>query len=576
MKTSKDTNNPKAPLIENDKSLCSRRRFFGVAGGFTAATMAAGGVGLSSLLGSPGLTVRADIQTDIGPLNPFVRRRRALQLRQQAATFQANNAVLDHPNNGDDDFYPSRIGSFTKGLPHNNLGEVSPQAYRSLIQALTTGEHDDYAAIQLGGTVKLADPQAALAYDMEGIDPCGLAIPLAPRLDSEIEGAEMAEVYWRALTRDVPFSQYDTNMLTMAAVTDLKQFSIFNGLTTASLFRANTPGDLAGPLISQFLWQNIPYGATTIRQQYRTPVAGNDHMTSYASWLSIQNGNPPATPATFDTTQRYIRDGRGLAEYVHVDFTYQAFLNAGLILLGYGGGALDDANPYKTSTTQGGFITFGGAHILDLVTRVANLALKAAWFQKWQVHRRVRPEAYAGLVHNTKTGMASYPIDAKLSNSAALGALMAKNGTFLLPMAYPEGCPTHPAYPAGHATISGACSTVLKAFFKESFVVPSPVMPSDDGTMLNPLTGASLTVGGELNKLAANISLGRDTAGVHWRSDGIEGMLLGEKLAISVLQDFNATFNEKFDGFSLTKFDGTTVQIGQRPGQSSRFERVLL
>ncbi|MFW5435355.1 hypothetical protein, partial [Paenibacillus apiarius] len=26
------------------------------------------------------------------------------------------------------------------------------------------------------------------------------------------------------------------------------------------------------------------------------------------------------------------------------------------------------------------------------------------------------------------------------------------------------------------------------------------------------------TIGGELNKLAANIALGRDTAGVHWRS----------------------------------------------------------
>lgn len=153
---------------------------------------------------------------------------------------------------------------------------------------------------------------------------------------------------------------------------------------------------------------------------------------------------------------------------------------------------------------------------------------------------------------------------------------MAKNGTFLLPVAYPEGCPTHPAYPGGHATISGACATVLKAFFKESFVIPNPMFPSEDGTALNSLTGATLTVGGELNKLASNVAFGRDTAGLHWRSDEDAGLRLGEAVAISVLQDFNATFNEKFDGFSLTKFDGTTVQIGQRPGQSSRFERVLL
>lgn len=568
MKLSNDIKNPQtspeAPATH------SRRRFLGVASGFTAATLAASGVSLSSLLNSSSTTVRAEIQADIGPLNQLQRRRRAQLLRQQAAMFQANNGTLEHPNNGDDDYYPSKIGSFTKALPHNNLGEVNPQAYRSLIRALTTGDPDDYERVQLGGTVKLADPQAALAFDFEGLDPAALAIPPAPRLESEIEGAEMAEVYWRALTRDVPYSQYDSNTMTMAAVTDLKQFSIFNGLTTAALFRGDTPGDLAGPMISQFLWQNIPYGAMTLRQQYRTTVAGNDHMTSYASWLSIQNGNPPATPATADPTPRFIRNGRDLGEFVHADFTFQAYLNAGLILLSYGGGALDDANPYKNSATQGGFITFGGAHLLDLVTRVANLALKCAWFQKWQVHRRVRPEAYAGLVHNTKTGAASYPIDSKLLNSAALGALMAKNGTFLLPMAYPEGCPTHPAYPAGHATISGACATILKAFFKESFSVPSPVVASDDGATLNPST-ASLTVGGELNKLASNISFGRDTAGVHWRTDGIGGMRLGEALAISVLEDFNATYNEKFDGFSLTKFDGTTIKIDQRPGRSGRF-----
>lgn len=551
----------------------SRRRFLGIVSGFTAAS-AMGTVGLSSLLNDPRTIVRADTQTMIGPMNPFVRRRRALLLRQQAATYQANNAALDHPNNGDDDFYPSRIGSFTKGLPHNNLGEVHPQAYRSLIQALTTGEHDDYAAIQLGGTVKLADPQAALAYDLEGTDPCGFSLPLAPRLESEIEGAEMAEVYWRALTRDVPFSQYDSSMLTMAAVSDLRRFSPFGEVTTASLFRGGLPGEEVGPFISQFLWLNIPYGAMTIPQRYRVPVAGDDYMTSYASWLSIQNGTPPPTGNNFDATTRYIRNGRDLAEWDHRDFSYQGFLNAALILLSYGGAALDDANPYKTSTTQGGFATFGGPHILDLVARVANLALKAAWFQKWQVHRRVRPEAFGGLVHLTKTGQANYPIDAKLLNSSALGALIAKNGTFLLPMAYPEGCPTHPAYPGGHATISGACATVLKAFFKESFVLPNPTIPNEDGTALTPFTADSLTVGGELNKLASNVAFGRDTAGVHWRSDETAGLRLGEALAISVLHDFNACFNEKFDGFSLTKFDGTPVRIDQRPGLSSRFERA--
>jgi membrane-associated phospholipid phosphatase len=219
-------------------------------------------------------------------------------------------------------------------------------------------------------------------------------------------------------------------------------------------------------------------------------------------------------------------------------------------------------SPYQGSNTQSGFVTFGAPHMLDYLARVANAALKAAWFQKWLVHRRLRPEAFAGRVHNQKSGAAIYPIhDDLLRRSAAPRAVFGKFGTYLLPMAYPEGAPTHPSYPAGHAAISGACVTVLKAFFDESFVLPRPVVSSDNGQTLDSYSGPPLTVGGELNKLAANIALGRDFAGVHWRSDGIQGMLLGEVVAIGILQDRAAIYNERFRGFSLTKFDGTTITI---------------
>jgi hypothetical protein len=86
-------------------------------------------------------------------------------------------------------------------------------------------------------------------------------------------------------------------------------------------------------------------------------------------------------------------------------------------------------------------------------------------------------------------------------------------------------------------------------------------MPSDDGLSLAPYTGAPLTVGGELNKLASNIALGRDAAGVHYRSDGVEGIKLGEAIAISILRDTVTLFNEVFPGFSFTKYDGTPVTL---------------
>jgi hypothetical protein len=102
---------------------------------------------------------------------------------------------------------------------------------------------------------------------------------------------------------------------------------------------------------------------------------------------------------------------------------------------------------------------------------------------------------------------------------------------------------------------------VLKALFNESFVIPSPVTPSDDGLSLVGYTGGSLTVGGELNKLGSNIALGRDAAGVHYRSDGVEGIKLGEAIAISILRDTAMLYNEVFPGFSFTKYDGTPVTI---------------
>ena len=151
---------------------------------------------------------------------------------------------------------------------------------------------------------------------------------------------------------------------------------------------------------------------------------------------------------------------------------------------------------------------------------------------------------------------------ADLLHSTAPEAVMRAIGSYLLPLAYPEGSPTHPAYPAGHAAIAGACVTVLKAFFNESFVISNPLVASPDELSLTRYKGSNLTVGGELNKLAANIALARNTAGVHWRSDGIEGLKLGEAVAIGILQDLRTTWRESFGGFSFTSFAGASVTIG--------------
>ncbi len=88
---------------------------------------------------------------------------------------------------------------------------------------------------------------------------------------------------------------------------------------------------------------------------------------------------------------RYIRNGRDLGQWVHIDVLFQAYFNACLLLLGWKA-PFDDGNPYQASATQMGFGTFGPPHIQALVCEVATRALKAVWFQKWLVHRRLRPE----------------------------------------------------------------------------------------------------------------------------------------------------------------------------------------
>jgi hypothetical protein len=503
----------------------------------------------------------------IGSRYAWIRRFQAFLIRLKAALFQKTLPLPNYPCNNEEDLFSNKIGSHSKGLPHNELGEVDLPAFKALIQALTSGNPDDFECIPMGGVVKLANPQAAYAFDLVGPDSHHLDMIPPPAFSSAWEASEMAEVYWQALTRDVPFVDYDMNSITIKAASDLSSFSDFHGpkinemVTTGTLFRGNTPGDLKGPYISQFLWKEIPFGSTKIPQKYRTTVAADDYMTSYDEWLNIQNGSSPVATNVFDPLPRFIRNGRDLGEWLHRDFTYQGFLTACLILLSFGEKALDQTNPYLSSVTQAGFVTFGAAHILDLVVRSARAALEASWFQKYLVHRRLRPEEFGGRVHNHLTGAANYPIHSELLNSQAVMEVFSKYNTYLLPMAYPEGCPTHPAYPAGHAAIAGAGVTMLKAFFNESFVIPNPVEASADGLSLHLYDGTTLTIGGELNKLATNVALGRDTAGVHWRSDGIEGLKLGETVAIGILRDYRATFNENFHGFSLTRFDGNTITI---------------
>ncbi len=534
------------------------------------------------------------------PLTPEERRDTSYQKRVTAANLDKAKALPAENNNGDDDRYAAsnHYASHGKGLPHNNFGEVDPAAYGALLQALQTGAPSDFDAIPLGWPdkskqYKLTDPQAGLAYDLECPDCQSYAMPAPPTFRSEEEIGEIAENYWMALTRDIPFVSYKDHPLISAAAADLSKYAVFNGpksggaVTPGTVFRGFTKGDQAGPYLSQFLLRDVPYGSQLTPATVKFGFKSNaDYLTDPAEWLDVQKGKDPGlNPESIDDPFHLI-NGRQLAHYVHIDELFQAYLNACLILItpvnrGGFNAPLDEGNPYKgyvpsshaaRYSNQAGFGTLGEPNFKGMVAEIATRALKAAWFQKWYVNRRLRPEAFAGRIHHQLLSGRSYEFNStefsKLQ-SDVLGRIFTASGnkSYLLPMAYPEGCPLHPAYAAGHATVAGACVTILKAIFYEDALLSDlgvPVMePSADGKNSQPYMGAdknSLTIGGELNKLAGNIGLARNVAGVHWRSDYTQSLLLGERIALDFLRETISTYNENVT-FTVRRFDDTVVTI---------------
>src|SRR4030095_6002724 len=500
------------------------------------------------------------------------RKLNAENVRISDAIYQAGSTKIAHPKTNDDlRRYKDKRGSYSKALSHKSNGMVKHSSFDSLIHALKSGKSTDFNKIILGGARHLVDPQGAYAYALEGADVAAYAMPKPPKLTSAQIAGEMVELYWKALLRDVPFNQYSTDVLATAAIADLNSLSNFNGPTVGNvvtpqvLFRGTTPGELVGPYISQFLYKPIPLRGKLVEQLYffYLPGVAHNFLTDVPGYLLVNNGGSTGQVNIFQGVQHYIFTGRDLGTYVHKDYSSEAFVNAALILLGFGTSALDANNPYRGNPTQDGFVTYGGPKVIELVNIATAVALKACWYQKWLVHLRLRAGAFGFLVQEQKVNGVDFDLNSDVIDSPVLADIFGLYGTYLLPQMYPEGSPTHPSYPAGHAVIAGACVTILKAFFDENFVIPNPVQPNIINTGLEPY-GGLLRVGDELNKLAGNIGMGRDFAGIHWRSDCAQGLLLGESIALSILQDEAYTNNESFKGFKVTKFDGKTITIGKK------------
>ncbi len=575
-KTLESSGAPKSP---------GRRRFIAGLGAATAAVST--GV-LAPLAAASAANAREARESDLGSgasapgLPAGVTNGRvieAFELRVGEASRDALAGPAVNVNNGDTALYADKGGTYTKGLPHDDFGRVNLTAFASFTKALNSGKFSDFQNIIVGGTRTQNGPQSGLAFDLEALDSAQFGqpqVPPAPATASDQNATELLEHYWASLLRDVAFTDYDTSALAIDAATELGSQPTYFGprdntghVTPNLLFRGTFPGETLGPYLSQFFITPTDLGVQPLSQQMITYLPGIDYMTSFADWLTVQNGNVTGDTNQVDPVLRYRRNGRDLAAFTHVDVLYQAYFTA-LLVLGTIGAPVNPGNPYVGSRTENGFGTFGAPDFAGTLTEVATKALNAVWYQKWFVHLRPRPEAIGGIVQLIMTGQ-SNETDVTLSdvilNSQGLQkSFNANGGSWLLSQAFPEGSPTHPSYPTGHGTVAGACITVLKFFFDGNFVIRNPLVPSSDGLSLSPYTGGDqLTVNGELNKLGHNVSFGHGIhAGIHWRSDTDTSLLLGEAVALSFLRDRALTYNEPFT-VHITKFDGTTATISN-PG----------
>lgn len=435
-----------------------------------------------------------------------------------------------------------------------------------------------------------------------------------------------------------------------------RTLSLDGKLTPETVFRGSTKGAQVGPYISQFMLIGarsiacagggaasypgldasfdiqdgfIPYGALAIDQRTIAHKNCLDHMTDWWSWLDVQNGAEFNGADAWEPKRRFITTPRDLATYVHYDALYEAYLNACLIMLAMGVPTSKGFPEKSPSGRRAAFATFGGPHVLTLVTEVATRCLKAVRRQKFNYHRRARPEVMGGRFTlacllddkhlEEKLGCASDAFVRSLAEvpKDILDAVSAHNGqqnvnmkamrnlthgaskkdeacvpkefdadnlgdcNYLLPMAFPEGSPMHPAYGAGHATVAGGCVTMLKAFFemfddcdsgKERELLdgadkPIVYVPNDDGSRLvkDKKFKGTLTIQGELDKLAANVAIGRNMAGVHYYSDYYDSLRMGERVAVGILMEQLPTYGDAVET-TFKSFDGDLMTITGEAG----------
>ena len=551
-------------------------------------------------------------------------------------------AILDYklssysvPVVGDEILYgiPDFRGVYSKGLTGHTGGGAggplgpNPVIYQKFVDSIrlkNLANVNSFAQVSSGPlnyAPRLVDPYSLFDVEYEGLYRASFnTIPIAPSPLSLQTQAEMLEVYSMALTRefnlillDPSDNRYDdlTSVPAESGTTgyyswaknyldlQISYLNTFNNtpplsnplnapvntsgnITTSLLFRGNTTGDKQGPYVSQMFYYSVFPGNLYLNQNYLVAdisfniidLSNNFNYTK-AQFTNLWNGGAGQSKGTF--ALRYLSTIRDLAVYINKDEVWQAFFIAATFCLDRG-----INRGFFTKSRQPGscrFINLGAVDLYALMLKAMKQAMNACWVWKW-LQLRLRPEEFA---YQTQLSLTGYPFGLTagyLTNGILTDISNNNNGNgVILPGAYSAGCPGHPAYPAGHATIAGSMTTILKAWFNCDSLVEAYVPDVSSGLYggYSVFSGTTLKLykqkssdpsgatayfrlDDELDKMASNCSYSRCMAGVHYRSDADTGLQLGEDVAIAVLQQEVFKYADDVC-FRFKKRDGTIIDI---------------
>lgn len=403
---------------------------------------------------------------------------------------------------------------------------------------------------------------------------------------SERQAFEMGEAYALSLLRDCPLDGVGTGFggdcaeRSANATAFLNSFESrpfdFDGSTLGRWDPSRFPDDGKGGLrVSQLLHASFQNGARRVEVEGRRVREEEDAtpLWTRAGLLAEEEGSASSSPPVVrKAASSHVGTGRGLGTIVHSEPLYSHYLDAALacwerLTSVFSAPPLDRARDSADSSSavltslNGGF-----DDLLSSVAEVARNALAESYRAKYLVGMKIRPaqlasridlhfspdlgasdlgpdvstlvdhffDASGGAKEVRKEWMQAYSQRSSSSTGEA---------NVLLATQYPTS--RHPSWTHGHATVAGACVTVLKALLRlhhdeDGAQVGWPESEGTwraDGPSLSPAVPTErLSFVSELDKLAYNVALGRNYAGQHFRTEAEVSLEFGQEVALSFLR----------------------------------------